>query len=93
MDMTVLAVRHTVSDFDAWKNGFDAHETTRRQHRCSAHRVLRDGNDLLVLMDFPSADDAASFAADPSLKDAMADSGVVGAPDISFRDEAETKAY
>jgi len=91
--MTVLAVRHTVADFDNWKKGFDAHEDTRRRHRCQAHRVLRDDNDVLVLMDFPSADDAAAFAADPSLKTAMGDSGVQGAPDVTFRYEAEKKAY
>lgn len=91
--MTVLAVRHTVADFDTWKQGFDANDDARRRHHCQTHRVLRDGNDILVLMDFPTADDASAFAADPSLKTAMVNAGVQGAPDISLRDEAETKAY
>jgi hypothetical protein len=93
MDVTVLAVRHTVADYDAWKQGFDRNEDARRRHHCQTHRVLRSGNDILVVMDFPSADDASAFAADPSLKSAMESAGVQGAPDISFRDEAETKAY
>lgn len=91
--MAVLAVRHTVADFDAWKQGFDANEDARRRHHCQNHRVLRDGNDILVVLDFPSADDASAFAADPSLKEAMQHSGVQGPPDVSFRNDAETKAY
>ncbi len=91
--MTTLAVRHTVADFDTWKNGFDGHEVSRKQHGCTAHRVLRDGNDVLVLMDFPARGNAEAFAGDPALKAAMQHAGVVGAPDITLRDDAETKTY
>ena len=91
--MTTLTVRHTVSDFDTWKDGFDGHEVARKEHGCTALRVLRDGNDVLVLMDFPARSNAQAFASDPSLKEAMKHAGVQGAPDITFRDEAESKSY
>ncbi len=91
--MTVLAVRHTVTDFEVWKQGFDGHEDARRRHHCQGHRVLRDGNDILVVLDFPTPDDASGFAADPSLKATMQQSGVQGAPDVTFRSDAETRAY
>jgi hypothetical protein len=91
--MTTLVVRHTVENYDTWKNGFDEHEKARRAHSAQGHRVLRDGNAIEVLIDFPSAADASAFASDPALKDAMAKAGVVGAPDISVRDSVEEISY
>ncbi|MHB1067715.1 MAG: cyclase [Candidatus Nanopelagicales bacterium] len=81
--MTTLAVRHSVSDFDTWKSVFDGHASVRAGHGATSHRVLHDGNAVLVLIDFPDAASARSFMADPALVDAMARGGVVGAPDVS----------
>ena len=91
--MTTLAVRHTVRDYDSWKGGFDAHESARRHHGATGHRVLRDGNDILVLIDFDTPDQAAAFSADPALKEAMANAGVTSAPDITVREDAEGLRY
>jgi hypothetical protein len=91
--MTTLAVRHTVQDFDLWKAAFDAHADTRRRHGATGHRVLRDGHDILVLIDFDSQEQAGAFTADPSLKDAMADAGVTSTPDLTIREETEGLRY
>ena len=91
--MTTLAVRHSVSDFDTWKAAFDGHEATRRTHGATGHRVLRDGNDLLVLIDFPDAASAQAFTSDPALATAMHNGGVQGAPDVSVRTEASRAQY
>lgn len=90
---TTLAVRHTVQDFNTWKGAFDAHEAVRRGHGATGHRVLRDGQDILVLIDFDSKEQAGAFKADPSLKQAMAEAGVSSAPDISIREETEGLRY
>jgi hypothetical protein len=86
--MTTLAVRHSVSDFDTWKTAFDGHASVRDGHGATGSRVLHDGNAILVLIDFPDAASAQSFMADPSLAEAMAKGGVVGAPDVSVLVEA-----
>jgi hypothetical protein len=86
--MTTLAVRHTVSDFDTWKSAFDGHATVRSSHGATGERILHDGNAVLVLIDFPDGASAESFMADPTLADAMAKGGVVGAPDVSVLVEA-----
>ena len=91
--MTTMVVRQQVSDFDSWKLGFDEHEKVRRSHGATGHRVLRDGNDVLVLIDFPDAAGAREFQTDPSLKEAMARAGVVGAPDISLRSDGGQEQY
>lgn len=86
--MTTLAVRHSVSDFDTWKSAFDGHASVRSGHGATAQRVLHDGNNILVLIDFPDAASAQAFMADPSLHDAMSEGGVIGAPDVSVLVEA-----
>ena len=87
--MTVLAVRHTVSDFATWKTGFDNHSASRKEHGATHDQVLQsveDPNNLLVLIDFESVADAQAFANDPALEEAMSKAGVIGAPDISIRE-------
>jgi uncharacterized protein (DUF1330 family) len=91
--MTTLAVRHSVSDYDTWKAVFDAHGGARQSHGATGHRVLRDGNDLLVLVEFPDADAARSFQSDATLRLALSEAGIQGAPDISLRTEAEQVQY
>jgi hypothetical protein len=87
-DMTTLAVRHTVNDFDTWRTSFDGHASIRSSHGATGARVLHDGNAVLVLIDFPDAASVQAFMADPSLAVAMAEGGVVGAPDVSILVEA-----
>ena len=94
--MTVLSVRHTVGDYAAWKAGYDAHGASRKEHGALRDQVLQssdDPNDLLVLIEFRTLAEAQTFASDPSLKEAMAAAGVVGAPDVSFRERSDEVVY
>jgi len=70
-----LAIRHHVSDYAAWRKVYDEVEPLRARH---------GGNELLVTHDFPTADQAGSFARDPALREAMDRSGVEGAPRIEI---------
>lgn len=91
--MTTLLVQHQVESYDTWKPFFDGHEANRKMHGSTGHRILRDGNKVAVLIDFPDSASAASFADDPALKETMAQAGVVGAPTLSFTDETEHTTY
>ncbi|MGZ4594673.1 MAG: cyclase [Actinomycetes bacterium] len=91
--MTTLAVRHSVSDYDAWKAVFDEHGSIRRTHGATGHRVLLDGNDVLVLVEFPDAAAAQSFQSDASLRAALQRASIEGTPDVSVRTEAEQVQY
>lgn len=94
--MAVLTVRHTVADYGTWKAGYDNHGASRKAHGAIRDQVLQsvdDPNDLLVLVEFGSLADAKAFANDPSLKETMSASGVVGAPEISFRERADEETY
>lgn len=88
--MATVAVRHRVSDYDAWKVVYDEHGTNRNEHGCTGDQILRDGADpseVLVLTHWPSMTNAQEWAADPSLGEAMSRAGIVGAPRIEFYEE------
>jgi hypothetical protein len=93
VSMTTLAVRHSVTDFDTWQAGFEGHDEGRRSHGATGHRVLRDGNSVLALIEFPDTAAAQAFSADPALRAAMQDAGVIGAPEISLWSETSQEQY
>jgi len=87
----VLAVRHQVSDYAAWRKVYDEVEPLRALYGCTAQRVLRlfeDGNDLFITHEFPSAAQASGFAGDPELREAMDRAGVQGMPRIEIFTDA-----
>jgi hypothetical protein len=88
-----LHVRHTVEDYDNWKIGFDEHEANRRSHGATGHRLMRDGNDLTILLAFPDVESAKAFTADPSLRETMTKAGVIGAPELNFVTDVEEVSY
>jgi len=89
-------VQHRVSDFDAWKLVFDQHGDVRRRYGATGHEIYRgieDPNEITVVNHFPSKEKAQAFAADPSLKEAMARGGVISEPRMTWAEETETVAY
>ena len=91
--MTTLAVRQSVADYDKWEAAFDGHEKVRRSHGATGHRVLRDGDDVLVLVEFPDTASAQSFRSDPTLREVMTAAGVIGAPEITLRTQTSLEQY
>lgn len=82
-----LVVRHKVQDYDAWRPVYDSLEPLREQHGCTGKRVLQlpdNANDVLITHDFPSLEQANSFASDPALGEGMQRAGVEGRPQIEI---------
>jgi hypothetical protein len=82
-----LIVRHNVEDYAAWRKVYDELEPLRVQYGCTGQRVMRvpgDENDLFITHEFPTAEQAGSFAHDPALRDGMGRAGVQGAPRIEI---------
>ena len=92
----IIIVQHTVRDYDAWKAVFDEHQAVRTRHGATAHelyRGLEDPNEVTVVNQFPSLEQAQAFAADPSLREAMERGGVISEPRITWAAEAEAVDY
>lgn len=85
--MVTVIVQHTCADYDTWRPVFDDHAPTRTQHGCQSARVYRaadDPNAVAVVTEWPSAEAAKGFMADPSLAEAMQRGGVLGPPTVTI---------
>jgi hypothetical protein len=91
--MTTLLVQHEVQAFEDWKQGFDGHEDGRKLHGATGHRLVRDGNRISILIDFPDSESAKSFVEDPALREVMSKAGVIGAPTVTIADDVESVTY
>ena len=80
-------VRHEVSDYAAWKRGFDGHAIARARAGILGHAVnvsAERPNVVVVYLQAESLDALRAFASAPDLKEVMKAAGVVGAPDVPF---------
>lgn len=87
--MTFLVVAQEVEDYDKWRSVFDGHEGLRREHNLSNERVYQDVSNpnMITVVAEGEVSDLQAFAASDSLKEAMAEAGVVGAPMVSYSND------
>lgn len=82
-----LFVRHEVADYATWRKGFDSFAPMQKKMGViykAVYQSIDDPNDVTVIHDFHSLDQAKAFAASPDLKAAMEKSGVKGAPQVWY---------
>jgi hypothetical protein len=94
--MVTLFVNHAVQDFNKWKEVYDALGTTRQQMGvigASVHRITIGTNRLTITHQFKNLKSAMAFANSDELKQAMAEAGVVGPPDMWFAEEIERTEF
>ena len=89
--MTNLFVRHSVTDFETWKSGFDDHGTVRREYGLTdvgLYRGAEDPNDVTIILATDDVVRAQEFIASDDLRETMGRLGVVSAPDVWFAEQA-----
>jgi len=80
-----LFVRHEVADYATWKKAFDSFAPAQKKGGVffkAVYQSTDNPNDVTVVHDFHSLEQAKAFAANPELKTAMEKGGVKGAPTI-----------
>jgi hypothetical protein len=85
--MAHLLIQHTVRDYPAWKAAFDGFIETRRAGGEKSYQIFHpddDPNNLLLLFEWDTLANARTFMANPALKAAMSEAGVVDAPRTYF---------
>ena len=88
--MYVIAINHSVADYDKWKSGYDAMPpTTRGATFARVNRSVDDPNLITVVSGFESLDTLRAFIGDPELKAKMQEAGVAGEPRIEIYEEVE----
>jgi hypothetical protein len=86
----LMYVVHDVADYDAWKPGFDAHDSIRLAngiHSIGVARNMENPNTVHISFFIDDIDKAKAFAGSDELKKVMEEVGVVGPPDIHYMKE------
>ena len=89
-----LFVRHTVSDFKVWQKGYDSFAPMQKQagvfHK-AVYQSIDNPNDVTVIHDFHSLEQAKAFISSKSLVEAMSSDGVQGKPEMWITTITEKK--
>ena len=88
--MAHILVHHKVEDYNKWKPVFDGHGSFRSENGSNGDRVFRSANDpneIFILFDWDTIENAQKFTQSDALKEAMKEAGVVGMPEIHFVEE------
>jgi hypothetical protein len=82
-----LTAHFKVTDYAAWRTGYDGHEQARVSAGLTNGRVFRnaaDANDVVILLDVADVAKARTFIGTDDLKAQMQKSGVIGTPSFRF---------
>lgn len=93
--MAHLLIRHNVQEFTKWRAGYDAHRPVRQQYGCLGERLFRTSDspeNVIVLLEFDTYQNARRFVASDNLREAMQNAGVIGTPHFHFIEEVELPA-
>lgn len=82
-----MIIRHTVSDFTAWKTGYEAHGPARATAGLNEKHLLQDAdnpNQVTIIFEADDLKRAEEFSSSDDLREVMQKVGVLGKPDIYF---------
>jgi quinol monooxygenase YgiN len=85
VSMATMFVRHTISDYKAWRKVYDGVAAMQKAGGVISQAVYQaadNPNDITVTHEFGSIEAAKAFVKSDELKKAMQSAGVVGAPTI-----------
>jgi heme-degrading monooxygenase HmoA len=88
-------IRHKVNDYPAWKKEFDDFAETRKTSGERSFQIFQPENEsenLFLLFEWDSVDNARKFFESSILKETMERAGVIEAPEIRFLSEADRGA-
>jgi heme-degrading monooxygenase HmoA len=88
--MANILVHIKVEDYNKWKPVFDGHASFRSEMGSKSGKVLHisdNPNDIFILFEWDSIENAKKFSQSDNLKEAMKNSGVISMPEIYFLEE------
>ena len=90
--MAWIHVRHRVQDYNKWKEVYDKTAGYKRHEGWKRYRVYQvsgDRQDLIVMEQFATLEQARAYVSSQFLLDAFEQEGVVGQPEILLLDGLE----
>lgn len=88
--MAYMFGRVTVDDYAAFRKTFDSKDDMRRAAgalNSTVYQSVDDPNEIIVQVEFPTADAARAFLTSEALRNAMQQAGVQGQPRTLVVDE------
>lgn len=89
--MAKLFVHHKVADYAQWREVFDSLTPQRTSYGMTGQSVMQaagDTNDVVIITEWKTLDNARAYGASPDLKQGMQKAGVISQPDVLFLEEA-----
>ncbi len=89
--MAIMFGRATVDDFATFRKAFDEGEGIRQSAGSTGNTVYQsvdEPNEIIVRVEFPTADAAKAFSTSQGLRDAMQRAGLKEAPRLLIVEEA-----
>jgi quinol monooxygenase YgiN len=83
--MATVFLRHTISDYAAWRKVYDAAGPLKKAGGVMAEAVYQSAdnpNDVTVTHEFATIEAAKTYLDKPELKQAIEKAGVIGAPTV-----------
>jgi heme-degrading monooxygenase HmoA len=90
--MVYVFARHKVEDYSTWKSTFDEFINKRRAGGEKSFQILHqnnDSNNLFLVFEWDSLDNARKFMSSEELKNTMRKAGVMEEPQIHFLNEVD----
>ncbi|MDX1523471.1 MAG: hypothetical protein R3264_17730 [Anaerolineae bacterium] len=88
----VIFLRHHITDYARWKEGFDTHLAARQAGGATAEAlVLRnvdDPHEIIIILGWRDLAQARTFTRSVSWQMALQKMGVVGEPEVRFLETA-----
>ncbi len=88
--MAQLYVHHKVEDYARWRRVYDELDGARRSLGMTGARVFHTAaspNEIVIITDWPTAENARAYAQSPDLKQAMQNAGVISQPEVLILEE------
>lgn len=94
--MATVVVRHKINDFAKWKEFYDNADEFHKKFGVVGSQVFQSAdnpNELVILTEMKSLEDARKFGQSEELKAAMKDAGVADEPHVYFTERVITKKF
>jgi len=84
--MVYIHPRLNVANYDAWRAGFDANESSRKAAGSTGvnqfYRDVENSNNVTLIMEWDEAVNAQAYLNDPNTQAGMDAAGVTGRPSV-----------
>ena len=93
--MTTIFMKHTVEDYDTWKQVFDDHADTREEYGSHEdYRLFHEAgtpNEVVMIGEWESVETFQRFMEESDVQEKMGGAGVISEPEVYILEETEGK--